>query len=460
MFTGAVREIFAVQLLPWRFPALLEIGDPLVRSSYALPDAALKDVAPADPAQLELEQATAAHRQSDFATAISRYRELLDRHPEHLQARYQLGLALVDAERWAEAEPELNWVVTRQPLHAEAHNSLGVSHLERDDYAHALQHFEQAIAADRQYAVAHFNRGLTLLKLGDYPRGWEEYEWRWQMPSFTPFECPQPVWRGEDIRDKVLLVHTEQGHGDAIQFARFLPLAARCCKKLILACTEPLRALLATLDGVAEIRLAGTLPLDCFDVYCPLLSLSWALRITSQTLPAQVPYLKVPAQVTVPPLPVKQRLKVGIFWAGSVTYQKDQRRSCSLERFQPLFEVPGVALYSLQTPLAATDAGRLEAHGVINLEAELSDYARTAAYVQQLDLVLSVDTSVVHVAGALGRPVWILLPYNADWRWLRDRSDSPWYPTARLFRQAEPGVWDELLQRVRGALLSAVKPVK
>lgn len=454
VFTGSVQEIFAVQVLPWRFPALLDIGDPLVRSSYALPDEAIKDVAPADPLYIQLEQATHIHRQGDFATAITRYQELLKIHPDHLPLHYQLGLALVDAERWDEAELELNWVIARQPKHAEAHNSLGVSHLEREHYDQALQHFEQAIAADRQYAIAHFNRGLALLKLGDYLPGWREYEWRWQMSSFTPFQCPQPLWTGEAISEKVLLVHTEQGHGDAIQFARFLPLAARRCKKLMVACTEPLRTLFASIDGVSEIRLAGALPQDCFDLYCPLLSLPKALGITLESLPAQVPYLTVPAHVTVPPLPAHDHLKVGIVWAGSPTYQKNHCRSCSLESFQALFELSRIAFYSLQTPLSTADARTLDTGGVIDLGKELTDYARTAAYMQQLDLVLSVDTSVAHLAGALGRPVWVLLPYNADWRWLRKRDDSPWYPTARLFRQSNPGDWEELMQRVRSALQS------
>lgn len=452
IFTGEVREIFAVQTLPSRFPTLLELDNPLLRTSYMLPDEAFQQVAPADPTQLGFEKAVAHHQRGALDAAIAGYRELLAAHPNHLPARQQLGVALADAERWTEAGAELQRVIEQQPRHAEAHNSLGLCRQASGDLDGALDHFERAIAADRQYAAAHFNRGLLLLKRGDYRRGWEEFDWRWQLPGFTPFRCPQPRWRGEDIGDKTLLVHTEQGAGDALQFARFLPLAAQRCRKLLLVCPEPLRALLGTVAGVAEVRLPGALPADSFDVYCPLLGLPRVLDIALDNLPAQTPYLGVPAHVAVPPLPNEGRRNVGLVWAGSATQKRDRQRSCPLPELLPLFDCTGVAFYSLQTPVTTADAALLESRGIIDLEPELTDYARTAAYVQQLDLVISVCTSVAHLAGALNKPVWVLLPHHADWLWLEGRDDSPWYPSARLFRQTVPGGWSAPVARARRVL--------
>lgn len=449
IFTGDVREIFAVQTLPSRFPTLLDLDNPLLRTSYMLPDAAFQEIAPADPLQLRFEQAVTHHQRSELDTAIASYRELLAAHPDHIPARYHLGMALADAEQWQEACAELQQVIAQEPRHAEAHNVLALCRHRLGDPAGALRHFEQAIAADHQYAAAHFNRGLLLLKRGDYRQGWEEFEWRWQLPEFTPFQCPQPQWHGEDIHDRILLVHTEQGNGDALQFARFLPWAAQCCRKLLLVCSEPLRAVLSTVAGVAEVRLPGVLTVDSFDFYCPLLSLPRVLDITLDNLPAQVPYLSIPAYVAVPSLPNDGRLKVGLVWAGSITQKLDEKFSCSLLELLPFLEVPNIAFHSLQIPSNAADRALLDAHGIINLESELTDYARTAAYVQQLDLVISVCTSIAHLAGALGKPIWILLAHHADWRWLEEREDTPWYPSARLFRQQSPGDWLELIARMK-----------
>jgi uncharacterized protein (TIGR03032 family) len=452
-FTGSVQEVFAVQVLPHRFPLLLEIDDPLLRSSYSLPDAAMAEVAAPDPVAIAFEQATQQHRERNLEAAIEGYHKLLMQAPGHITARFHLGVALADAERWSEGEDELLQVVALQPGHAEAHNSLGLCFAAQQRWPEALRHYEQALAADRQYAVAHLNRAMILLKLGRFTEGWEEYEWRWQTPTFTPFACPQPRWQGEDIAGKILLVHTEQGAGDALFVARFLPLAAKRCKKLLLACTEALRPLLATVEGVVEARLPGAVLLDSFDYYCPLLSLPKVLGITLDNLPATVPYLRAPDYISVPRLAPDKRLRVGVCWAGSVTHQNDAHRSCALRHWQPLLTTPEAVFYSLQTPVSGTDAALLEKLGVINLEPELTDYARSAALITQLDLVVGVDTSVIHLAAALGKPTWVLLGQHSDWRWLLKREDSPWYPTLRLFRQMQADDWQELLGRVRLALL-------
>ncbi|MDN5925250.1 MAG: tetratricopeptide repeat-containing glycosyltransferase family protein [Xanthomonadales bacterium] len=379
------------------------------------------------------------------------YRAILDEAPQHKLARFQLGLALTDAERWPEAVEALTQVIAEQPRNAEAQNSLGLAYARLANETKAIEHFDLAIAADRQFAMAHFNRGLIQLRLGDFKQGWEGYEWRWQMPTFTPFRCPQPQWNGEDISDKVLLVHTEQGNGDAMQFARFLPLAAQRCRKLVLVSTSNMRAVMATVDGVAEVRLPGEIPADSFDLYCPLLSLPRALGIGMQNIPAAVPYLHVPPRTLVPEL-TGDEFKVGLVWAGSPTQKDNHLRSCPLEQRLSLTDLPGVKFYSLQKPLLEGQAELLAKHGVVDLEADGTGYGYTAAYVEKLDLVISVCTSVAHLAGAMGCPVWVTLAHYADWRWGTGGETTPWYPSMRLWRQQAPGDWPGLLDQVRQEL--------
>lgn len=451
-FTGSVQEVFAVVVLPHRFPVLLEIDDPRVRNSYSLPDEALAEVAAPEPLTVAFEQATQQHRDGHLEAAVDAYRKLLVQAPEHIGASFHLGVALVDLERWREGEEALLKVIALQPNHAEAHNSLGLCFAARENGPKALRHYEQALAADRQYAVAHTNRAMILLKLGRWAEGWAEYEWRLQNPALLTFACPQPRWQGEAISDKILMVHTEQGAGDALQFARFLPLAAQRCKKLLLVCDEALRPLLSGTDGVAQTRVPGALPMDSFDCYCSLLSLPKILAITLENLPVAVPYLHIPAHASVPRLDDAGRLKVGICWAGNTTHPNDAHRSCPLSHWLPLFSLPDIAFYSLQTPVSGAEAELLASHRVNNLEPELTDYARTAALIDQLDLIIGVDTSVVHLAGALGKPVWVLVGQHSDWRWLIAREDSPWYPSMRLFPQYQPGDWRELTERLARAL--------
>ena len=452
VFSGGVQEIFAVQVLPSRYPALLELNHPLLHTSYSLPDEALNEVVQPDSLQLQKEEALRHYHNKELKQASEIWREVVDADDTDLISRYHLGIALSDMEVWDEAIKTLDEVVKHQPDHAEAHNSLGHAWAGKLDSDRALYCYEQAIAADQQYATAHFNRGLMLLKRGDFIEGWKGYEHRWGMPSFTPFECPQPKWQGEDIHNKILLVHTEQGNGDAIQFARLLPEVAKRCKKLILVCTEPLRMLFKDIEGVAEIRLPGTLPSDLFEVYCPIMSLAGILDISLDNLPAQTPYLSIPKEIIVPNLVEKGKRKVGIAWAGSTTHASDHHRSCPLEAILKLTQGSDIDFHSLQVPVNKEQKSRLSEHDVTDLEPELNSYAHTGALIKQMDMVISVDTSVAHLAAALNIPCWIMIAAHSDWRWLDARNDSPWYPRVKLFRQAQPGDWEGLIEQVRQEL--------
>ncbi len=451
IFTGRVQEIFAVTVLPWRYPVLMELGDPIIRNSFSMPDDAIQDFAKPDPVADRLAAATALHHRREFDKAIKAYNEVLAERPDHKIARFQLGLALTDAERWPEAVEELSRVVAEQPRNAEAHNSLGLAYARQANEAKAIEHFDLALAADRQFALAHFNRSLMHLRTGNFAEGWEGYEWRWQMPTFNPFRCPQPLWKGEEIADKCLLVHTEQGNGDAMQFARLLPLAKQRCSKLIVVCTDNMRLILGTVEGVDEVRPPGDLPADSFDVYCPIMTLPLALGITLENLPTKIPYLHVPPRMLVPELP-GDGFKVGIVWAGSPTQKDNHHRSCPLEEMLALTGIPGVRFYSFQKPLADGQATMLAEHDVVDLEKDGTGYGYSAAYLEKMDLVISVCTSVAHLAGAMGKPVWTLLAHYADWRWGTGGETTPWYPTMRLWRQDSPGNWAGLLERVRAEL--------
>lgn len=448
VFSGGVQEIFSVQLLPWKYPALLDLNDPLLHTSYSIPDTALQDFTPPDPKQVRIETAIAHHRRREFDEAIKAYREILAEEPDNVIILYHLGVALSDTEKWDEAIISLEKTVALQASHAEAHNSLGHAWAGKLDFDKAIISYDAAIAADQKYATAHFNRGCVKLKLGEFAQGWEEYEWRWKMPTFQPFNCPQPQWQGEDISDKTMLIHTEQGNGDAIQFARFLPMVKARCKKLIIVCTEPLRLLFKQMDCVDEVRLPGNLPADLFDVYSPIMSIAGALKIDQTNLPTSVPYIEIAKEVVVPTLASNQgKKKVGLVWAGSPTQQINHHRSCPIAEMMKLTKSGEFDFYSLQLPVSTEDKQVLLDHDVTDLEQELVSYSHTGALTQQMDLVISVCTSVVHLTGALNIPSIVLLSPHADWRWLTDEAQSTWYPNTTILRQENSGDWSELIER-------------
>jgi tetratricopeptide (TPR) repeat protein len=317
----------------------------------------------------------------------------------------------------------------------------------------ALASFEQAIAICPEHAGAHFSRAIVWLLQGDFARGWKEFEWRWKTPHGLSLQerssFSQPVWLGrEDIAGKIILLHSETGLGDTLQFCRFARLVRDLGATVLLQVQEPLVEILSQLQGVAQI-LADTEPSPPFDVHCPLLSLPLALDIGLTTIPAGR-YLSAPPDRTArrrPPVGGSAKPRVGLVWRGDPDNPDDHKRSLTLAQLLP--HLPdGIQYLSLQKELDESELRLLGAHS--REFAALSDmnFAETAALCESLDLVISVDTSIAHLSGALGRKTWILLPHNPDCRWLLDRTDSPWYPSVRLYRQASRGDWDGLLTRV------------
>jgi len=310
----------------------------------------------------------------------------------------------------------------------------------------------------------HWNLALALLVQGHFPEGWEEYEWRWKTKGLlSPRQLlPQPLWDGRPLAGRAILLHAEQGLGDTIQFIRYLPLVAQRGGRVIVECQPELQRLVQAMTPDIPVLARGQ-PLPDFAFQCPLLSLPKALGTTLATIPATVPYLHADAQNV---QMWRDRLaghgsalKVGLIWAGNPHHKNDRNRSVKLASLAPLAQVPGVQFYSLQKGAAAAQA-KTPPPGMdlIDRTDDLQDFADTAAMIANLDLVIAVDTSVVHLAGALAKPVWTLLPYCPDWRWLLKRQDSPWYPTMRLFRQPEIGDWDSVIQQLAAALANRLCP--
>ena len=464
-FDAGVQEIFAVQVLRGvRYPELLDWDDKTIAHSYVLPDEALPEVHLPSSAQLDqspgfhFQRGNQFYERGDVLRSIEAYRRCVALQPEFPNARYNLGVALGEAGLYAEAEQILRQVIDAEPDRAEAYNSLGFVAMRQCQTDEAIAHFDRAIALAPSYANAHRNLGMALLQRGDFRRGFEEYEWRNAEARMRQTFGPHPQWHGEPIPDKNLLVYCEQGAGDVIQFARFLPHAALCCEKLIVACQRDLIPILTTITGVAEIREASTVGLTQFDVYSPLLSLPRVFGTTLESVPAGIPYVDIEVirrrnKAVTLPQSSNHYMKVGIVWGGDPNNRVDRFRSCSLALMLPLLKVPGIEFFSLQKGERARELNDLPSGvRVYDCGQQIDDFGDLALALSQLDLTITVDTAVVHLAGALGLPVWTLLAYASDWRWLSRTDRSRWYPTMRLFRQTREGDWAEVVNRVAGAI--------
>jgi hypothetical protein len=396
-----------------------------------------------------------SYERGDLAAARAHFEKAVKLDPGSILARYDLGVVYRDLELSEDAWIEFLEVIARDNRVASAFNNLAILE-ERLGYHRAAEaHYRRALALKHDFPDAHFNLGMLLLRLGRFPEGFRECEWRWQTSRFTPFRVPHPLWDGRRLHG-TLLVHSEQGVGDAIQFVRFLPIAAGRCDRLLFFCPENLFSLFGGMPGVAALRGPGTVQVSEFHAYIPLMSLPLVLGTTLETIPGRIPYLTpAPRSIDLGPPPIADpRLKVGLAWAGSPTHQNDRHRSCHLSDLAPLFALPDVAFYSLQVGPQAAElretgswSGRL-----VDLGDRLGNYADTAAVLGQLDLLIAVDTSVLHLAGALGRPAWGLISARGDWRWMLERDDSPWYPSVRLHRQSRLDDWSKVFRRAADAL--------
>ncbi|HEY9647172.1 MAG TPA: tetratricopeptide repeat protein, partial [Chroococcidiopsis sp.] len=400
--------------------------------------------------------------QSQFEEAMAHYRHALTLKPDSAEIYNSIGSLLRLLGKLEESVAQIQQAIALKPNYVEAHTHLGLAryHQGQFDAAHAA--YAQALRLAPHYPSARFNRSLLLLLLGDFVQGFAEYEWRWRRQDYRPRSFTPPVWAGEDLSGKTILVYAEQGFGDTVQFVRYLPLVAQRGGRIVLECQKELVTLLQALPDVEQVIAKGE-PLPPFDCHVALLSLPHVLGTTLEDVPAPVPYLFPPVPsppLSLPATPTKP-LRVGLVWAGNPLNPNDGDRSTQLQTLLPLLAVPGITFYSLQKGEKAEELRQLQAQqqalNVVDLDPQLQSFADTAAAIAQLDLVITVDTAVAHVAGALGKPVWVLLCFVPDWRWLWQRDDSPWYPTARLFRQPRPGDWGSVCQQVAAALTLVVE---
>ena len=388
--------------------------------------------------------------------AVADFDRALTLAPGHPAAHFNRGIALYDLGRYAEAVAAHDSALAAAPDHAGALLNRGRALAALNRFDDAIASYGKAQALRKDDADVHFMESLALLTLGDYRRGFEKYEWRWRRSGMPEQKSRgRPLWRGDyPLARKTVLLHAEQGFGDTIQFARYVPLLAANGAKVVLEVQPELTALMARLEGAAAVIARGTAA-PPFDVHCPLGSLPLAFKTESATVPANIPYLsadnarlaKWSARIG-----ALERPRIALAWAGNPSHLNDRNRSVPFAKLAPLLSIPA-RFVSIQRDVRGEDAIALAGDSrVTNLGAELDNFADTAALIAQCDLVIAVDTAVAHLAGAMGRPLWMLLPFAPDWRWTLDGETSPWYPTARLFRQTSLGDWDGVIARVGDAL--------
>ncbi|MFI4954557.1 MAG: tetratricopeptide repeat protein [Gammaproteobacteria bacterium] len=380
-------------------------------------------------------------------------------NPNFSQAYNTRGIALQHLKRYEEALKSYDKAIAINPNLAEAYNNRGITLYHLKQYSEALKSYDKAIAINPNNPDAYWSKGLLALLLGDYKEGWKLHEWRWKRSSIERdgdevkiFQ--KPLWLGkESLTRKTIFIHAEKGLGDTIQFCRYAPMVEALGAKVILYVPTSLINLVSTLKGTLHVITHGS-PIPDFDFHCPLMSLPLALGTLLDTIPADVPYLHVtPEKLKLwrDNLGLKVKPRIGLVWSGNPEHKHDNNRSIALKLLTPLLNFD-FDFYALQTEIKPEDEMVLEKSRIISFKNNLKDFSDTAALISEMDIVISVDTSVAHLVGALGKNVWILLHAEPDFRWMLNREDSPWYPTARLFRQHDLGDWESVIAKVNAEL--------
>ncbi len=407
--------------------------------------------------------------------ALESYDRALEIWPDHAHAHNNRGTVLRDLGRFHDALQCFDRAVQLNANDAGAWSNRGLLLQDLNRLAQAIGSFDQALSLDPHFAKAHLNKSYALLQAGEFATGWTEHEWRWSvaelaLPRYRS-DYPEAAWTGQQNLDgKTILLYAEQGLGDTLQFCRYVPLVAARGARVVMRVPGVLHAILASMGDVAEVCSEDE-PLPHFDWHCSLMSLPAALGASCGSPPARVPYLRCPTgklQHWRLRVPVARRLRVGLVWSGGARRDQPELQPVNLRRNIPLakFAVlrhPEVEFVSLQkgepaqAELTSLTAARWHGPDIADFSDQLHDFADTAGLIEQLDLLVSVDTSTAHLAGALGKPVWLLNRFDTCWRWLQQRADSPWYPTLRIFRQPAPGDWDSVMEAVRVALWERIR---
>lgn len=400
--------------------------------------------------------AALASRRNQDAASESCLRRAAALAPRDATPLIRLAAQLSQHSRLEEAEELYAKARALAPLNATAHSGYAQTLVSQGRLEEAEPHFRRALELDADHLDAHLGLARLLLLKGDLIPGWVEYEWRRRKDESKLPKMSGPEWDGSSLAGKTLLVYCEQGFGDSLQFIRYIPQLAQQGAKIILATTPPLERLFSTVPGIAQI-VTRPQALPPYDFHIPLLSVPRFMGVSMDNIPAPIPYLQAPPGQPLP-LPLGTRLRVGIVWAGSPQHANDRNRSLRIDDFMPLAQISGVTLYSLQTGPQTGDIIKQGAAAVVvDLSSRIKDFADTASIIDQLDLVICVDTAIAHLAGALGKPVWVLTSFAPDWRWVLGRDDTPWYPTLRLFRQPRPRAWTDVIDRVKSELSVLVR---
>jgi tetratricopeptide (TPR) repeat protein len=370
----------------------------------------------------------------------------LKQNPDLADAHNNLGNILTRLGMLEDAITAFGLALGKNPDNPDYLANLGGAHQAAGDLAAAMTCFDSAINVDAGHVDAHWNRGLARLLSGDLAPGFADYEWRWRLPEFRRRHTNIAAWTGGNLAGQTILIHSEQGYGDTIQFIRYAALLAEQGARVILETHPTLVRLLRSAPGVDAVVARGAAT-PKVDFEAPILSLPQFFGTTLATIPSRIPYLSPPSEAPadLSYFDSETDTKIGLVWAGRPSHRNDRNRSCTLSEFLPLGQIAGTRLFSLQVGEAGGD---LAGGAIIDLAPGLEDFAATAAAIASLDLIISVDTAVAHLAGALGKECWLLLPFAPDWRWLLNRNDSPWYPSLRLFRQDRPGNWSGVLARL------------
>lgn len=382
----------------------------------------------------------------NHARAMECYVEAIKLGMNAAATYYSVGNALCQLGELERAATFFRKAVELEPGDAASWNNLGKCLYDLNRVEESIQAYNQAMDMDPQFAMAGYNRALAVLTTGRLIEGFREYN-QWRTHGIKPRQFSLPEWHGEPIPGQTLFVHAEQGFGDAIQYSRFIPRVRERVAKVILECRPQLKSLFTRFSG-ADMVIAFGESIPPFHYFTSIASLPGILGVTLATIPNEVPYLKVLSDGQLPPAS-DGRLKVGVVWAGDPAHHNNANRSLSLEQFAPVLEVPDIAFYSLQVPVPARDEALFRSLNLVHdLGGQFKSFLDTATAIAELDLVIAVDTSSAHLAGAMGKPVWTLIPFAPDWRWLLEREHTPWYPTMRLFRQKVKGQWAPVIARV------------
>ena len=405
--------------------------------------------------ELYLNIAVTLEKKENLEEAINILEQFITIFPEFMEGYNKLGLLYKKLDLLDKAENIFQEGISKDGEYVRFYGNLANVLQSKGEFSEALKFYDKAIKMEPNYHEAIFSRSLLYLLMGNFEKGWNDYESRWNINAINKCDFPVPEWDGQHIGNKRLLLWSEQGLGDSIQFIRYAPLIKQRSGKLIVKCQRSLKDLFKSIPAIDKIVTQDQIDIK-YDYHIPMLSLPRIFRTREATIPAQVPYLK-------PDKDSKEKIQkkldidktlynIGFVWAGNSKHKNDQNRSCNLEYFLELNSLSGIQLFSIQKGVPEKQLGRIKDSAITNLSPMINNFSDTAAIIEKMDLVISVDTSVAHLAGALGKKTWLILPHYCDWRWMLERTDSPWYPTMRIFRQDNQGNWDYVFHDIKNEL--------